>query len=142
MASTKSVEILELIKKVTQDPTYDYMQDYNNLGIDNDKRSIVFRLRIKNRRFQMNEMDCCFKKFEFFVAVKSKKLYEFIEFVRLNKIVYIEIFTSKVICYRKWFNHWDLKSVRFYPYCKINRPVLTYYCYPEYNDFVKKNSIE
>lgn len=125
----KSYEILQLIKRVCKDPSYDYMEDYNKLNLSNVKRSIVFHIIIKERRFIMNDWLNCFKKPDFYVAVKADKLYEFIEFVRLHKISFIEIFASKTICNRKWFNHTELSSVRFYPYCKRIHPVLRYYCY-------------
>lgn len=134
-----SIEILDIIKKVSTDPSYEYMEDYKKLNLHTGKRSMIFRIRMENRLFEMNDWLNCFKKSVFYVAVKSNKLFEFIEFVRLNKITYIEIIISKAICNKKWFNHAELKSVRFYPYCKMSKPVVGYYCYPQFIDYgIKK----
>ena len=143
MVSVKSADILELVRKVCSDATFDYIEPYKQLNLDRIKKPIVFNIRIKDRMFEMGGMRSCFKKFDFFVVVKCNKLYEFLEFIKVNKIVYIELFISRAKCSKKWFNHWDLKSVRFYPYCKITQPVLSYYCYPDCIDnSVKKRSYE
>ena len=78
----------------------------------------------------------------FYIVVNACKLYEFLEFVRLNQLQYVELFVSKTVCSKKWFNHWDFQSLKFYPYCKKIEPIYRYSCFPEYDSYVKNNNNE
>lgn len=64
--------------------------------------------------------------------MKLNNLNDFLDFIKCNKLDYVELFVSRTLCSGKWFNHWDLPTLKFYPYCKKFKPVLKYYCFPEF----------
>ena len=44
MVSVKSAEILELVKRVCSDATFDYIESYKQLNLDSIKKPIVFNI--------------------------------------------------------------------------------------------------
>lgn len=146
MTSTNYKNILELVRRVTSDITLDYWEDLKNLNIEKNKKPLTFGVRLKSQWIQMGGIDMIVKKTKlkiFYIVVKACKLYEFLEFVRLNKLQYVEMYVSKTLCTKKWFNHWDFESLKFYPYCRKFEPIYRFDCFPEYDPNVKSfNSIQ
>lgn len=139
MVSCKAVEMLHLLNRVCVDSTFDYVNDLKLLNLENQKKPVIFCVKVANRRFMMNGWEGCFKKNGFFVGLKYHQFAEMLEFCKQIDIIAVQIIISKARCSNKWFNHSDFKSLRIYPYCYPYTPLLAYNCYIGNDVQIKKN---
>ena len=137
MALTNRFDILALASRCVLEPKFDYKEKLNELNISKNKKSFVFGLSLDSQWIEMEGIEFRLKKKKFYVSVQACKLSQFLDFIQHNKIVYIEIYCSKTLCTKKWFNHWDYKALKMYPYCKKYSPLWGYYCFPEYDNVIR-----
>ena len=140
MYTTLFYEVLSLARDIVEDPLYfEYQQKLFDLNLSKNKTRFVFRLTLPAKCIEMSGINMQLKKDNFYVSVKACNLSEFFMFSRLNKVIYIEIYVSKALCSKKWFDHWDYTSLKFYPYCKQSREFMSYSFCTGDDDEIKTN---
>lgn len=136
--STLCYEILSLVRDLTEDPLwFEFEEKLNALNLTKNKTVFVFQLTLPSQCLDMSGIMMQLKKNNFYVSVKACKLSEFFKFLRLTKVTYIEMYVSRTSCSRKWFDHWDYPSLKFYPYCKHSKEFWSYHFYPGSDNEIK-----
>lgn len=137
MALTYRWDVLALARRCALDSVFDYKEKLAELNLSKNKKSFVFGLTLQSEWIEMEGIQFRLKKKKFYVSVQACKISHFLDFIKTNKVVYIEVYCSRTLCSKKWFDHWDWPSLKFYPYCKKYNPLWGYYCYPAYDDVIK-----
>lgn len=137
MALPSRWDVLVLASQCALNSKLDYKEKLKELNISKNKKSFVFGLALESQYIEMEGIEFRLKKKKFYISVQACKFSQFLDFIQRNKVVYIEIYCSKTLCSKKWYNHWDYKALKLYPYCKKYSPLWGYYCFPEYDNEIK-----
>lgn len=137
MALASRWDVLALARRCALDSVFDYKQQLEDLKLSKIKKSYVFGLTLESEYIEMEGINFLLKSKKFYISVQACKVSQLLDFIKTNKVVYIEVYCSRTLCSKKWFNHWDWTALKFYPYCKKYNPVWGYYCYPEYDSLIK-----
>ena len=108
-----------------------------NLNLEKVKQSFVFGVIMKNDHIEMEGIKMRLQYQKIYISVKGCHLYDFLVFVRISEIRYIELYVSRTHCSRKLYNHWDFSTLKIYSNCKIYQPYFGYYCYLEFDSDVE-----